>query len=38
MNKTQEQMWDEFNKHFQNPNRERGYHVNHHDFLDASII
>jgi hypothetical protein len=31
-------MWDEFNKHFKDPNRDHGGQVNHHDFLDASII
>lgn len=36
--KTQEEMWSEFNKHFQNPNRNVGKTLNHHDFLDAQFI
>ena len=31
-------MWSEFNKHFKNPNREQGHHINHHDFLDANFL
>ena len=38
MNKTQEEMWKEFNDHFKNKDRNPGKHVNHHDFIDPSFL
>jgi hypothetical protein len=38
MDKTQEEMWQEFKTHFADGNRARGKAVNHHDFLDASFL
>ena len=38
LNKTQEQIWKEFNDHFKDPARERGAKINHHDFIDASFV
>jgi len=38
LNKTQEEVWREFNAHFRNPQRERGIQINHHDFLDAAFV
>ena len=37
MNKTNEEMWQEFNTHFQNKNRPL-VKVNHHDFLDGGFL
>lgn len=38
LQQSQEEMWQEFNSHFANPNRDRGVNLNHHDFLDSNYI
>lgn len=36
--RTQEELWKEFNSHFQDASRDKGKNINHHDFLDSSFL